>query len=154
MKGYEPQVLYGQFRISDAEMDRAGDGLVDEVKQRIARMLADKLADNLMECRGGAIYSPVTFTIRPDDFDMTRIVGTVNAQRLPDPETGEFRLIDGPLHNAIVRVGDPPPSIYRIPYARPLTVAYTDDSGKASVPILEYERVKGVQAYRYAGEVR
>ena len=144
MSSFEPQVLHATFRLSQAEIAGAGDAIIGEAKLRMAEILARKLMEALMESPGGAIYSPVTFTIRPEDFDLTRVTGTINVQRLPDPDTGEFLLHDGPLNGAIIRVGSPAPKFYRLPLVRPVSVAPTH-----SESIAEYERVEGVQAYRF-----
>jgi hypothetical protein len=98
---WEPVPLTAEFHVAAEHLGETEAEVLATVKERMTRMLAAKIAEELAESPGGTIYSPLTYTIRPmDPFDDYRIVGTLQALRLPAPESNEYRLIGGPMNGS------------------------------------------------------
>lgn len=149
MTAFEPQILHVNFLMGHEEVAVEAD-LLAEVKIRVVRQMAEQLAEQLYDAKGGVILSPVTFTVNVDEvIGADRIAATVNLQRLPDPLDGEYVLHGGQMHGRIVRVGEPAPRYYRIPVVLPVSVYST--RGPVT---LEYELVPGgARAYRFVREL-
>jgi hypothetical protein len=153
---FEPQVLHSVFRYED--MGIPDDVVIAEVKQRAAHVLAEGLAEQLTQAKGGSIFSPVTYMINEVAPGSFRIDAMVNYQRLPDPENDEYRLQGGRMHGRVIRVGSPAPAIYRLPVMLPVQVmAYADLTALSELglghTILEYRHIPGTQAYEFVRDV-
>jgi hypothetical protein len=148
MTDWMPQTLTASFLVAEENLGDTEDEVLAHVKDRMTTMLAHRLAKELAESPGGAIYSPVTYTIRPISKDRSgyQVVGTIQALRLPDPESNEFRLVGGPMHGAIIRVGPFAPERYPMPLVRSYELQATADP-----TVVIYDRIHGIQAYRWAG---
>lgn len=144
-----PQVLHSMFIVPLSTLGDSEDDVLAMVRERMTYAMADKLANALSDAKGGLILSPITFTIDIDDqIDAVRVAGTVNATRLPDPSDDLFYLYGGRMDGRSIRVGDPAPERYRIPWVPPVSIRSPGPS-----LILEYRRVLGTTAYRFVGEV-
>ena len=143
---FEPQALHVNFVASHQEFGDDEPKMLDFIKERIVYTMANELAKVLYDSPGGVVLTPVTFTINDDDLiGATRVVATVNAQRLPDPDEPFMRLRGGRMHDRVIRVGTNPPSTYLIPYVAP--VSYYSQ-GPSSL-ILEYRRMPGTTLYDF-----
>ena len=148
---YEPQVLHGQFLLSDQEMIASNGAIEDLAKRHMTAVFADALAPLLVELKGGAVLSPLTWTINKDMWiGVYQLAGTINVQQLPDPDEGMFYLRGGPMDGRLVRVGDPAPKRYDIPIVLPVHVSWTigTDAG-ATAKYCEYRRIPGTTGYEF-----
>lgn len=146
----QPLVLHSTFMVPLSTMGDSEDDVLAMVRERMTCAMADELAKVMYDAKGGLILSPITFTINTDDqLDAARVAGTVNATQLPDPSEGMFYLHGGRMDGRQIRVGDPAPEWYRIPWVPPVSI-YSPEHGL----ILTYRRVSGATAYRFVEEDR
>lgn len=146
----EPLVLHSTFIVAHSAMAESEEELLAQVYERMTHAMAYELARIIPDAKGGLILTPLTFTINDDDqLGAARVAGTINATRLPDPSEGMFYLSGGRMDGRQIRVGDPAPEWYRIPWVPPVSIYSTEPS-----LILEYRRVRGATAYRFVEEVR